>query len=400
MKKLFGLLSIVFVGMLLAACAAQPAAAASNIDQGSYLTGQQIDAAQAGTADSGFVLDVQKDSQPMGVLIRGITTQGKLYALISDDTGAMVWQSDPVGGNFKIGTTVTTLKAGKYNLGVGWDGPVSGVYDLYTVPGGPVSLPEVTPVALVGGVGMILVALGFAVYAAVRRLGWGYMGIGALGWVIAVALKFLWAIPMNTPIYLFLAGALPAGWGDWVFEIYVGLLTGIFEVIPVWLVVRYTRLGKVDFSKALAFGIGFGAFEALFLGVSSLGTTLAGILSPGSVPAATLEQLTRANDLLYSLAPISERFFTILIHVFANVLVFYAAAARKPGYFWLAFAYKSLIDAGAAFVQVTGAFSLGQIWIMEAVIVVWGVMGWLGTRWVEAHYPKVTPSVEVEPASV
>jgi uncharacterized membrane protein YhfC len=387
MKRLSGLLLLALAGVLLSACAAQPAAPASNIDQGSYLTGWQIDSAQAGTADSGFVLDIQKDGQPVGVLLRGNTIRGKLYLRISDSSGAVVWRSDPVGGSFKIDTTITTLKAGKHNLGVGWDGPVGGVYDLYTVPGGPVQLPGVTPVALVSGVGMILVALGFAIYAAVHRLGWGYMGIGALGWVIAVALKFLWAVPVNTPVYQFLQGALPAGWSETTFEIYVGLLTGIFEVIPVWLVVRYTRLGRVNFPRALAFGIGFGVCEAALLGISSLGPALAGILSPNVLPVATLDQLARANDLLYSLAPVSERFFIILVHVFANVLVFFAAAARKPGYFWLAFAYKSLIDAAVAFPQVTGAFSLGQIWGAEGVIAVWGVIGWVGTRWLEAHYP-------------
>ena len=100
-----------------------------------------------------------------------------------------------------------------------------------------------------------------------------------------------------------------------------------------------------------------------------------------------LEQVSRLNNVLYGLAPISERFFTVLVHVLANVLIFYAVAQRKPRWFWLAFIYKTGIDAVAAFAQVWGLETLAKIWIIEAVVALWGIVGWLGIRWVQQRYP-------------
>ena len=102
-----------------------------------------------------------------------------------------------------------------------------------------------TPMVLVGGIGMILVAVGFVVYAAIKKLGWKYLGLGALAWVVTVIVKFVWAIPLNSRVYAFLTGALAGGLGEGVFDLYVGLLTGFTEVAIVYLVMRYTRWGKV-----------------------------------------------------------------------------------------------------------------------------------------------------------
>jgi uncharacterized membrane protein YhfC len=247
--------------------------------------------------------------------------------------------------------------------------------------------PTVSPVALLGGLGMIAVASGYVIYAGLRKLGWGYLGLGAVGWVVAVVLKFIWAIPINPRVFA-LARGIPQPIGVLLFELYVGVLTGVFEVGLVWLVMRYTRLGRVPFNRALAFGIGFGAVEALVLGLSSLLTVATAMLAPNTIPPAALQQVAVLNNVLFGLAPIVERFFTILIHIFANVLIFYAVVQRQTRWFWLAFVYKTLIDAAAAYGQLTGINTLGRLWGLEAVVVVWGVLGWLGTRWIQRRYPK------------
>lgn len=102
-----------------------------------------------------------------------------------------------------------------------------------------------------------------------------------------------------------------------------------------------------------------------------------------------LEQVSCLNNVLYSLAPIVERFFTVLVHILANVLIFYAVAQRKPKWFWLALICKTVIDAVAAFAQVWGLETLAKIWAMEAVVALWGIVGWLGIRWVQQRYPEV-----------
>ena len=255
----------------------------------------------------------------------------------------------------------------------------------------------ISPVALLGGAGMILVAVGFIVYAAVRRLGWAYLGLGALAWIVTVALKFALAIPLNPGIFTALTGALPGAIGAGAFDLYVGLLTGLTEVLMVWLVMRYSRLGHVDWNRALAFGIGFGAVEALVTGLGSLASVSAIMLAPQSVPPAVLAQLAMLNNPLFAVAPIVERFFTIWVHIFSNVLIFFGVAKSQSRWFWLAFAFKSLLDALASFGQTSGmTTTLGQIWILEAGVMLFGVLSWLGVRWVEQRYSSTAeraPSV-------
>lgn len=248
-----------------------------------------------------------------------------------------------------------------------------------------------SPVILLGGTGMILVALGFFAYAIVRRLGWKYLVFGALMWFGTVAVKFVLAIPINPILYRVLTGGANEGIGVLVFDLYVGTLTGLTEVLIVWLVLRYSRWGQVEWKRALAFGIGFGAFEALLLGVSSLASTLVALLMPQEIPAAALSQFKMAENVLLGIAPIIERFFTIWVHILSNVLLFYAVVIKQARWFWLAFVYKSLIDAWAAWGQLAGmTATVEQVWVLEAVVIVWGVIGWLGTRWVQTRYPNAT----------
>ena len=247
--------------------------------------------------------------------------------------------------------------------------------------------PTFSPIALLGGVGMIAVAIAFVIYAAIRRLGWTYLGLGALAWIVTVAVKFAWALSLNSSIYSTLTTALPSGIGAGIFDLYVGLLTGITEVAIVWLVMRYTRLGKVAWERALAFGIGFGAIEAFLLGLSSFAAALTALLAPQLIPSEALSQLAVMNNVLYGIAPIVERFFTVWVHIFCNGLIFFAVAKRQARWFWLAFWFKSLIDAVAVFAQTSGALaSIEGIWAIEGVVILWGILGWLGVRWLKPRY--------------
>jgi uncharacterized membrane protein YhfC len=256
-----------------------------------------------------------------------------------------------------------------------------------------------SPIVLLGGAGMIAVALGFFAYAIIHRLGWKYLVFGALMWLGTVAVKFVLALSLNPMVYRALTGGAKEGVGVLVFDLYAGTLTGLTEVLIVFLVLWYSRWGKVEWTRALAFGIGFGAFEALLLGVSSLMTMLTVLFAPQTLPPEILNQLRVADNLLYSLAPIVERVCAIFAHIFSNVLLFYAVLVKQVRWFGLAFVYKSLIDAWAAWGQLAGmTATVEQVWVLEVVIIVFGVIGWLGTRWVQARYPQ--PIAEVSHAVV
>jgi uncharacterized membrane protein YhfC len=302
-----------------------------------------------------------------------------------DAGGQVIWQEEASGPNvLVVNTVVEPPAAGDYQLGLAWDGPVTASYNLLWAPG-EIEVAQVTPVALIGGLGMIAVAAGFFIYAALHKLGWRYLGLGALAWVVAIVLKFGWALAFNKTIYTALQSALPASLADPVFALYVGALTGLFEVLLLWLVMRYTRLGQMTWAHALAFGIGFGAVEALLLGVQSLLSASVAIAMPAMVPLGP-DLVAQMNNPLYQLAPIIERFFAILLHIFASLLIIYAARTRQARWFWLAFAYKAGIDTVAAFAQIRGLVTFPAIWAIEAVVAVWGIAGWLGIRWLHKRW--------------
>jgi uncharacterized membrane protein YhfC len=380
MKKIVAFTIVLSLALALAGCAET-----ASQDQAPQ------DEAAAGTRTF-FDVKVEQAGDLVTVSFRGMLISGSARVQLFDADAKPVWQQTVEGANsfFAVHEVVRDLAPGNYRLGLAWDAPVQASFNLYYWPG-EVAVPELSPIVLLGGVGMVLVALGYLVYALARKFNLKYVGLGALAWVIAVALKFAWAIPFNGPVMQALGEALPEDAGKLIFYVYVGFLTGFFEVILIYLALRFTRTGRETASTwhgALAFGIGFGAVEAFLLGVLSLIGTLPAVVMPQLYPLPSLGDIARANDVLWAVAPIWERFFTVLIHIFSNVLICYAIARRQVGWMWLAVAYKTLLDAVAAFGQVTGITTLAILWGIEAAVGVLGVLGWLGTRWLIGRYPQ------------
>ncbi|MGB8648241.1 MAG: YhfC family glutamic-type intramembrane protease [Anaerolineae bacterium] len=358
--------------------------------EGASVTGATLERTAAGD-DMFFTVPVEKAGDLIGIDFRGTVMQGSLRAQLVDQNGKVTWSQTASAGSFAYNVTLNAPQAGSYKLGLAWDGAVQAQYSLIWKPHA-VEVAAVSPLALMGSLGMILVGLGFCIYALYKRLGWKYLLLGMPFWFVTVALKFAWAIGANGAIYSQVNGAL-GGLALGAFSLYVGALTGVFEVALTYLVLRYTRLGRATWSMALAFGIGFGAIEAILLGSNSLIAVIAALVTPNLLPLDALTAIAALNNPLFALAPVWERFFTIWVHILSNVLIFYAIARRKPQWFWLAFVYKTLIDAVAGYAQVsgmiagTGDMTLLNMWIIEAVVALFGIIGWVGTRWVGARYP-------------
>jgi len=358
--------------------------------QGGYLTGATLNKDESGS-DQIFSVPAAQTGDMIGVDLRGTLISGEMGVRLMGPEGEVWTQTSSNPGPFVITNNFAVGTPGDYSVQIVWEAGVNATYNLTWRPEEIVP-PSVSPVAFLQGIGMILVAGGFITYAAIKRLGWGYLLFGAAAWVITVALKFAWAIAFNGPIYNAIIATFPNFFGDLLSYLYVGSLTGFTEVLITWLVLRYTKLGRVSWKKVLAFGIGFGAVEALLLGFSPLASVIAAIASPGALPLQTLEMIAQLNNPLWSLIGPFERFFTVWIHIFCNVLLFYGVATRKPGYFWAAFAYKTVLDAVAGYAQLEGiTSSLTAIWIIEAIVAVMGGLGWYLTyKWAGPTYPEPT----------
>lgn len=340
-----------------------------------------------------LAVQVEQASNPVGIDFRGVVS-GTVRVQLTNAEKKAIWQEEIVSpGSFAINTVVTPSAAGEYQLGMAWDGPMQIQYALQWQPG-EIRIPTISPLALIAGIGMVIVAVGFVIYAVVtRQMDWKYLGLGAPAWIITILLKFAWAASANPIVYDALTKALPEAVAKPIFYLYVGALTGVFEVAIVWLVMRYSRFGQgTTWNQALSFGIGFGAVEALLLGISSAASIIMAMNTPDIFPLETLEQIAQASNPLYGLAPVVERFFTILVHIFANALVFYAVVHNQPRWFWVAFAYKTLLDIAAAFGQSIGLNTLATLWAIEAFVILWGAVGWLGIQWLKKRYPQTQDS--------
>jgi len=246
---------------------------------------------------------------------------------------------------------------------------------------------NLSPWIILPGVGKIAIALAFIIFARQRGGSWRYLGLGALMWIVTIVVKFLVAIPLNPLVYpmLYIPDALFAP-GSVLFYIYIGVLTGVTEVLLTWLLLRYTRLGRVSWANALAFGIGFGAFEALYQGIPNLVSTLSALAAPQAIPSATLSSLQLLNDPLFGLAPATDRFAATLVHIFGNVLLFYGVASRQARWLWVSFALKSLVDTVAAFAIFLGTPTLPVLWALEGVLLAFGCVSWWGLVQIQKRY--------------
>lgn len=392
-KARFFFLLICAALILLSGCTAQNSDVPPNYRWAS-VEGSQLQAAQAGEQFY-FQIPVKAgsraESAPLKIKVSGQVVRGSLRFELRRPQGQVVWHSGTINpGDFSISTEydLTTAPTGTYTLGLVYSNDTLATYNLSW------HALQLGPLVLLPGTGMLLVALAFVIYPARRRwLGWRWLGLGALFWVLTVALKFAFAIPVNPLVYralgvtsdhLFSSGNLLA-------YLYLGALTGIFEAGLAWVVLRKLRWGQADWQQALVFGIGFGAFEAFLLGLAGFGSALAGLLAPAALPIPTLGNLANNATFVMGLAPIVERLSVIFAHIFACVLVFYAIASGEAKWGWLAILYKTLLDAPAGFAAFWGTGTADKLWSLEAVIAMFGLLGVWGTLRIARRYAQIKP---------
>jgi uncharacterized membrane protein YhfC len=388
MKRFIVLSSIFILFLLLTGCAAQPSSVPMDY-RWANVEGSQLNESQAGEQFyfNIFVDDgITAEGAPLKIKVSGMVDSGTLRFELRQPDGQAVWNSGDIGaGDFSMSTEyfLPAGQTGTYTLGLVYGNNTTATYNL-----GWHSL-KLGAIILLPGIGMILVSLAFVIYAASKRwLNWRYLAWGALFWVLTVVVKFAFAIPFN-PIILKALGVTTDhlfSLANLIAYIYIGALTGIFEAGLAWLILSKIRLGKASWSQALVFGIGFGAVEALLLGLMSLGSALAGLLAPDALPIYALGSLAKNGNLIMGTAPIIERLSVIFAHIFACMLIFYAIASREARWGWLAVLYKTLLDAPGGFASYWGIDSAAKVWTLEAIMILFGLIGLWGTIQISRRY--------------
>jgi hypothetical protein len=192
-------------------------------------------------------------------------------------------------------------------------------------------------------------------------------------WTVAVAVKFGIAIPLNGPLLTGLKLSLPYWAYLSVGTIYGGVMTGITEVLFTFAAALIWPRMAATAPRAVAVGVGAGAFEAALLAiVAAAGTLISGF---------------GATTLLGALVPAIERIIAIFCHVASRVLALMSVASRRWVLFWYGFALLSGIDAVAMYLHLSGKVNTLSFWTAEALIAPFALISIPIIRWCISHWP-------------
>ena len=209
---------------------------------------------------------------------------------------------------------------------------------------------------------------------------------GGLVWALSVAPKSFMDLTVTPVLSLRLDSSLGSMGALAALELYVGVRTGLFGCGATYLAVEMTRLRGASFDEATAFGIGFGATEAVLLGLPSLIQMAAFLANPSLIEAIlpdqrafVLSQLSAPTYIVF--APIMERAFTLFAHLFAALLIFSAVQEGRSRLFLLAFIYKIVLDAPVPYIQwlmrTSAAWMI--VYLAEVWVVLMGTIGLVGS---------------------
>lgn len=245
---------------------------------------------------------------------------------------------------------------------------------------------------LLSGIGMMLAGILFPIYWwRTQKVPVKYFGYGAVLWIIAMTPKILLDLTISPALQTY-----ALGYGIEAFVIitgiYIGLRTGLFESGFTYLAGLKTKLKNVTFKQAVAFGLGFGGFEAFITGALSFLNIYLFVVMPDLVnqlpetqKELIVQQLNQSTWIV--IAPIMERVFVIFIHVFATLLVFYALKTARRRYLLYSIGYKSIVDGIIPFLQVyVGSQTLLGVYVMELPFVGLGCIALAGIWWTKKRW--------------
>ena len=245
----------------------------------------------------------------------------------------------------------------------------------------------VSPLYLLSGLGMMAVGLLSIIYWKGKARMWWFL-FGGIVWALAIGAKVVMDFTISGPILGWLAERHDMATVAIIWGLVVGLRTGYLECGLTYLACVKSRLKEARFPDAVAFGIGFGAAEAIVIGFSSFLNVLTLIMVPelmALLPPQVAQQFSMGPAIIP--APIIERSFTLLAHVFSALLIIYAVMARRAEYFLASFIYKSSLDGMIPWLS-QNVGTLAGIYTIELVVALYGVLGLLGSATLKKRFGR------------
>ena len=242
------------------------------------------------------------------------------------------------------------------------------------------------PFLVFGPLGAVAVGLlSVAVWKVRSKVDVKYFLIGGLLWGIAIAPKLAMDYTLTPRLSIWAKSTYGITGMLIILGIYIGLRTGLFECGFTFLVFSRTSLKNASLKEAIALGVGFGAFEAILIGLPSLMQIVTIILNPSlleSLPPAQKEMIESSlnSPTWIAVVPLIERTFTLFAHIFAALLVYISATQCKPSFLFAAILYKTTLDALVPYIQTIINISM-PITLLEAEawIIIMGFLALAGT---------------------
>lgn len=199
-----------------------------------------------------------------------------------------------------------------------------------------------------------------------------WVGVGCIVWIVAVLLKATIAFSLNEHIFKYLKSLLSNSGYVIVGSIWLGLLTGITEISIGYLVAKNRKY--ISFQQGSGYGLGFGVIEASLMAIGFAILVLIQVYMPGNLP----------NDVLGLIQNISwdtvgtvnlERFLAFIIHITCGILIVYSLSSKKLFYFWIAFVFKSTVDAVAGSLHLAGVATKWSPWLIDVLFIPFAIFG-------------------------
>jgi uncharacterized membrane protein YhfC len=249
---------------------------------------------------------------------------------------------------------------------------------------------------LAPGVVMTLVGI-IAVLAWRWRSGanWRWFWAGAAVWTVGVALKFAWAIPLNAPILAAIEAVVPHDLYLVLGGIYIGLLTGVFEIGITLLAAIFWKKMSQDATRGVAVGVGAGAFEAILLGIVATSAVVLALAFGGEFRERVIQAIARnagSTSLIWLVGPV-ERVIVILCHVSSRALVLLGVARGRWRWpFLWGFLILTAIDSVAGYAFLAGMLGDISTWWIELTIAPAALVSVPAIVWCVRSWPEPPPS--------
>lgn len=310
--------------------------------------------------------------------------KGKATIRVEDPSGKEIFSTSGAGSMTLSPQAIKTTDAGMYRLElVNESEPADWTVQIIEGAERPFLY-----LSMESGLGMLLVGAGsILIWRTMSHARWRWFWVGAGVWSVGVALKLAWAISLNPPILRALESLLPHSAYLVAGSIYVGLLTGVFEIGITLLAGLVWKQMTADAARGVAVGVGAGGFEAVLLGAATMAAAATALVDPSSAVSGSFAVAASTQIRLFWLVGIVERILAIACHASSRALVLFGVARRGWWPVVAGFLLMSAVDAVAGFAILSGMVGQVNPWWIELAIAPFAVASIPIVVWCVRHWP-------------